>query len=41
MICKHCNEAELIIVEEDEPWHPAFWQCPICDSTYNIKDEDE
>ena len=34
MLCKHCTQHEVELVQAGEPYNPAFWQCPGCDSTY-------
>ena len=41
MICPNCEEAKLEHIEEHEPWHPGYWICPKCDSTYNEEEVDE
>jgi hypothetical protein len=41
MKCTHCTEKpELVVVPADEPWHDEHYQCPNCDSTYPIWEEE-
>ena len=34
--CQHCETGILNKISADEPWHPDYYICDICDSTYNV-----
>ena len=38
-ICPHCHKGILELVLENYPWTTDHLQCNVCDSTYNLEDE--
>lgn len=36
-ICDFCEVGELELVDADPPRTLAHFQCPVCDSTYNVE----
>lgn len=35
--CPKCGHFELLTIPEREPWAPVHYQCPGCDSTYDMR----
>lgn len=40
ILCPHCKNQNLVTVPANEPWSDQHYQCPDCDSTYNLWDFD-
>lgn len=41
MVCPYCKEAKLKVIDADPPWTIEHYQCPKCDSTFNIDEVKE
>lgn len=41
MQCTHCKEADVEYVDAESHLEVTHWQCPVCDSTYDLGCYDE